>query len=257
MELGQRIRQLRLSKGMSQRQLCGDVITRNMLSQIENGSARPSMDTLSYLAARLEKPVSFFLEEDTVTSPNQAIMTRAREAYEKGEYAQAARELDDYIAPDATFDWEKELLHNLLCLAQAEIALAENRQPYAQYLLEQMTQRTPYGILTEEKRRLLSSSEPSPNIDAVLLQKAQEALERKDYCRAAACLEAVEDRTLGLWHYGMGQVLLEREQYAKAWEHLKCAEQQFAPQIYPLLEQCSIAMEDYKTAYHYACLQKK
>ena len=79
MELGQRIRQLRLSKGMSQRQLCGDVITRNMLSQIENGSARPSMDTLSYLAARLEKPVSFFLEEDTVTSPNQAVMTRARD----------------------------------------------------------------------------------------------------------------------------------------------------------------------------------
>ena len=257
MELGERIRQLRLSKGLSQRQLCADVITRNMLSQIENGSARPSMDTLSYLAARLEKPVSFFLEEDTVTSPNQAVMARVREAYANGQYSQAAKELESYVSPDATFDWEKELLHNLLCLGQAESALTENRQPYAQYLLEQMTQLTPYGILTEEKRRLMSSSEPSPNVDAVLLRKAQEALEREDYCRAAACLEAVEDQTLGLWHYGMGQVLLETEQYAAAWEHLKSAEQQFAPQIYPLLERCSSAMEDYKTAYHYACLQKR
>lgn len=34
MELGQRLKQARLEAGMSQRQLCGDVITRNMLSQI-------------------------------------------------------------------------------------------------------------------------------------------------------------------------------------------------------------------------------
>ena len=61
MELGQRIRAARLEAGLSQRQLCGEVITRNMLSQIENGSARPSMDTLQYLAAQLGKPVSFFL----------------------------------------------------------------------------------------------------------------------------------------------------------------------------------------------------
>ena len=46
MELGEKIRQARLDAGMSQRQLCGDEITRNMLSLIENGSAKPSMKTL-------------------------------------------------------------------------------------------------------------------------------------------------------------------------------------------------------------------
>ena len=46
MTLGEKIRQARLDAHLSQRELCGDVITRNMLSQIENGSARPSMDTL-------------------------------------------------------------------------------------------------------------------------------------------------------------------------------------------------------------------
>ena len=70
MELGQKLRLARQEAGLSQRQLCGEVITRNMLSQIENGSAKPSMETLRYLAGRLGKSVSFFLEEDAVLSSN-------------------------------------------------------------------------------------------------------------------------------------------------------------------------------------------
>ena len=53
MELGQKLRLARQEAGLSQRQLCGEVITRNMLSQIENGTAKPSMETLRYLAGRL------------------------------------------------------------------------------------------------------------------------------------------------------------------------------------------------------------
>ena len=60
MELGEKLRQARLRLGLSQRQVCGDQITRNMLSRIENGAARPSMKTLGCLAARLGKPVSYF-----------------------------------------------------------------------------------------------------------------------------------------------------------------------------------------------------
>ena len=68
MELGEKIRCARQEAGLSQRQLCGSEITRNMLSLIENGSAKPSMKTLQYLAARLGKNVSFFLEETAVLS---------------------------------------------------------------------------------------------------------------------------------------------------------------------------------------------
>ena len=78
MELGQKIRQARLEAGLSQRQLCGDEITRNMLSQIENGSASPSMSTLRFLAERLGKSVSYFLEEQAVTSANQQLMNDLR-----------------------------------------------------------------------------------------------------------------------------------------------------------------------------------
>ena len=54
MTLGERIKRSRLDRGMSQKALAGEQITRNMLSQIENGQATPSMKTLQYLAERLD-----------------------------------------------------------------------------------------------------------------------------------------------------------------------------------------------------------
>ena len=82
MTLGEKLRQTRLEAGLSQKALCGDRITRNMLSLIESGSARPSMDTLVYLAQQLGKSVGFFLDED-------APVDQARALYAQGDYAQA------------------------------------------------------------------------------------------------------------------------------------------------------------------------
>lgn len=62
--LGQKIRQLRKSRGMTQRELAGDRMTRNMLSMIENGEASPSVSSLSYISARLGVPAGFFIPRD-------------------------------------------------------------------------------------------------------------------------------------------------------------------------------------------------
>ena len=84
MSLGHRIRAARIEAGLSQRALCGDRITRNMLSQIENGIAKPSVKTLEYLAEQLGRPVSYFLEEQAVFFPNQQPMAEARTALALG-----------------------------------------------------------------------------------------------------------------------------------------------------------------------------
>ncbi|MDD6815275.1 MAG: helix-turn-helix transcriptional regulator [Firmicutes bacterium] len=55
-ELGHRIKEARIAKKMTQSQVVGDFITRNMLSQIENGTALPSVKTLKYLADVLNIP---------------------------------------------------------------------------------------------------------------------------------------------------------------------------------------------------------
>ena len=138
MELGEKIRQARLEAGLSQRQLCGDMVTRNMLSQIENGSARPSMDTLRYFAAQLGKTVSYFLEEDAVVSPNQQVMAQAREAYDSGNWEGILKTLENFREPDELFCRERDLLRGLATLELAKAALDQKKDLYARELLENL-----------------------------------------------------------------------------------------------------------------------
>ena len=63
MKIGEKIKKLRTSKLMTQSDLVGGEITRNMLSQIENGSANPSLDTVRYIASRLNVSVGYLLSE--------------------------------------------------------------------------------------------------------------------------------------------------------------------------------------------------
>ena len=67
MTLGQKIRAARLERGMTQKELAGDYITRNMLSKIETDSAAPSVRTLEYLAKMLHLPTGNFLSDAPIS----------------------------------------------------------------------------------------------------------------------------------------------------------------------------------------------
>ncbi|MBQ9118827.1 MAG: helix-turn-helix domain-containing protein [Lachnospiraceae bacterium] len=69
MILGQRIKEARLAKKMTQNEVVGTFITRNMLSQIESGTAMPSMKTLAYLAQVLELPLAELLAGTEEAAP--------------------------------------------------------------------------------------------------------------------------------------------------------------------------------------------
>lgn len=89
-EIGKKIRALRLSCSMTQTELCGDVITRNMLSLIENGNATPSLPTLTYLAERLEVPVGYFFassDEEISEFTKMSHIREIRRLYHSGDYA--------------------------------------------------------------------------------------------------------------------------------------------------------------------------
>jgi transcriptional regulator with XRE-family HTH domain len=64
MTIGEKIKKLRTDKLMSQTELAGSEITRNMLSQIEHGSATPSLNTINYIAARLNVSPGFLLADE-------------------------------------------------------------------------------------------------------------------------------------------------------------------------------------------------
>ncbi len=63
MNIGEKIKRLRTEKFMTQAELAGDKITRNMLSLIEKGTASPSVQTLVYLAGRLNVSPGYLLAD--------------------------------------------------------------------------------------------------------------------------------------------------------------------------------------------------
>ena len=264
MELGEKLRLARMEAGLSQRQLCGDVITRNMLSQIENGSAKPSMKTLAYLAGGLGKSVSYFLEETAVVSPNQDVMNSARRLYDAREYAEAALVLEAYTAPDPVYDREKQLIWCLIHLALAEQALDENRERYARELLEKANAKTVYCSAELNRRRLLllgrvpgnCVSAQLPSLDEELLLRAQDALQAGNFQRAAAFLEAVEDTEAPRWNLLRGRAYMAAGNWSDAVRCLHAVEAAYPAETNPLLEICFRELGDFQQAYAYACKQR-
>jgi len=262
MELGEKIRQARMEKGLSQRELCGEEITRNMLSQIEHGTARPSMDTLRALALRLGKPVSFFLEEDAAISPNRALMEQARTA----DPAQSLQILKGFQHPDPVLEWEWKCRSFLAGLETAKQALEKGKHLYARQLLEE-TAEFDHGIVELEHRRLLLLAKipgtdltdiilQLPSLDEELLLRAEAALAGKDPDRTVALLMAMEDQEDPKRNLLIGQAWMEKKEYAAAAECLEKAQNAYSRTCLPLLETCFRELGDYKKAYEYACKQR-
>jgi len=267
MTLGEKIKQARLEAQLSQRELCGDVITRNMLSQIENGSARPSMDTLRYLASRLQKSVSYFLEEDAVLSPNWHVMLEARRAADAGQWASVREALKGYREPDEIFCREHQLLEEMALLELAAEALEAGKTEYARTLLEEaLPKDTGYQNRLLDRRRLLllGKAVPEklrqvcirlPGMDEELMLRARCAMETGDPAGSARLLDAMECRN-AQWQYLRGCAHLEAGQFTKAAACFLKAERELPGDCVPKLERCYRELGNYEKAYHYACKQR-
>lgn len=88
MGIGEKIKSIRTSKLLTQKQLAGEQITRNMLSRIENGAALPSLQTIYYLASRLNISPGFLLAEGEDEQMFRKIykIGNIRHAYKNGDY---------------------------------------------------------------------------------------------------------------------------------------------------------------------------
>ena len=124
MNVGEKIRQLRLSKMMTQADLAGEHITRNMLCCIERGTALPSLPTACYLADRLGVPVGYLLceEGDEGAYRKMMAMPNVRRALAEGDDAGCLAVLSG-IGP--FFDDELSLLRAECEYRLARVSFAE------------------------------------------------------------------------------------------------------------------------------------
>lgn len=265
MSLGKRIKEARVAARLTQGQLCGEVITRNMLSLIENDKARPSTETLQHFAAALSKPMSYFLEEDSVYSPNQAAMITAEAAYADRDYEAVLAAVDYYEGPDPVFDNLRYLLEVLACEKLAEEAIADGKTIYALNLLEQAekaAQKTPYAPDPDRRTILRYRADPKSAETAlisttdVLLIRAENAILRRNYPLAAKILDAAEDRP-HRWYLLRGTAAFHMKEGKLAVTCLENAEEHFPREVPLLLEQAYLLQKDYTKAYEISTKYKR
>jgi tetratricopeptide (TPR) repeat protein len=98
--LGERLRQLRISAGLTQTDIAGDRFSKEYISQIERGKTRPTRETVNWLAARLGVDPTF-LASGVSTDERaraEAILARAEALAEKRDFGAAIDEYTNALA---------------------------------------------------------------------------------------------------------------------------------------------------------------
>lgn len=127
--LGDRVRQLRVNRGLTQTDLAGERFSKEYLSQIERGKTRPTGETVEWLAARLGVDRSF-LETGVSSSDRdraESIVARAEAAIETHEYAEAVEMLTAVVGSLKTASAPRLELRAMLAEAWARMYSSEIR----------------------------------------------------------------------------------------------------------------------------------
>lgn len=125
-ELGRIIKEARLEKKMTQSEVVDDFITRNMLSQIESGTAFPSVKTLDYLAKKLDIPLTNLMNGDLDIEAVQNDLEKLLEgkmAFKAGNFKAAERSLAEIAVETSRFYDEAAAI-----LARTKLALAKEEK---------------------------------------------------------------------------------------------------------------------------------
>ena len=154
MNIGKKVKAIRTEKLMTQNELSGELITRNMLSQIENGIAQPSLATVCYLAERLGVPAGYLLsegEEEFVYNKTK-VMRNIKKAYLDRDF-QLCRDM--CISSFDEFDDELELILTDCSVNEAEELIRDGKLYAAREMLDETlrhSSKTIYSTTTQKKR---------------------------------------------------------------------------------------------------------
>ena len=93
MNLGEKLKQLRRLRGVTQKELAGDFLTRNMLSQIERGVAMPSYATIALLSKKLRVDPTYFFESSFSLEHYEILsaLPQIKRCFSEGQYSLCLR----------------------------------------------------------------------------------------------------------------------------------------------------------------------
>jgi len=253
LSLGKKIKMLRIERKITQQELVGDFITRNMLSQIENDAASPSIKTLQFLADGLGVPLSYLMQTEHDSDygaefeTSDSINSRAKKIFFSGDYINFIDTAEKN--PEIIAEYKEERL--FLGLAYLE---------YAETQFE-----------AGNTNKCLECCEKALKLDFEGCTFAEEEIRKHATLYKILCgpensdsydfLRSVLDEN-GLCRYNLisAKQALSSGNALKAIEYLKEAEQiikdvaahPYLNEIYKTFEISYVTLEDYKNAHFYS-----
>ncbi len=174
MNIGKKIKKIRVEKLMTQSELSNGIVTRNMLSQIENGTAQPSLSTIIAISKRLGVPAGYLLSEgdEEFVYIKSRVMRDIRKSYRDKNFELCR---DICVSSFDQFDDEIELILTDCCIGSAEENIKGGKLYAACQLLDDAlrhSSNTIYSTVTQKNRiyimfHLLKSISPALDSDEI------------------------------------------------------------------------------------------
>ena len=284
MTLGQKLKKARLARGMTQAQVVGERITRNMLSQIENDQASPSVGTLEYLASVLDVRLAWLLADEKEEEESDRT-GRMRALLRSGDYGGCLA-----LAPQTEPDDEQALALAMAAAQCARRAMEAERFDTAQHLAQQALAWNAASVYESGQLRLelldvLARCEQAQQLPeegafasyrqawAQVQPETQYHLTMARHLLEQAQVQAAERELRSIteppeqhraeYLILRGRLAAKRAQYETAAEDLRQAEalgplpKLYERELCQAMELASRELQDYKTAYEYAARQLK
>lgn len=268
MNLGEKIKNARKARKMTQSALAGDVLTRNMISRIESGNAKPSLDTLLYISERLGVPASYILSEDTdlFFYEKRKIISQIYEAFSQREYSFCTKKIKSLSRVD-------DELAYIMTVASFEIGCSAVKRGSLHTALRYLYDVEKYSALT--RISTLHITAPAELYRAVALNIQSPLLEfeeskYKDGAKSFLDFEFYKyvvmdydyDYTEAIYkNHVEAKKLIEQRKYPQALKLLKESADSLLSEnynalilfrLYSDIETCCKEMRDFEGAYKYA-----
>lgn len=244
---------LRIERKITQQELVGDFITRNMLSQIENDTASPSIKTLQFLADGLGVPLSYLMQTEqdsqygTEFETSESIHSRAKKMFLSGDYVNFIDTAEKN--PEILAEYKEEnLFLGLAYLECAEKHFKDGNLNECAVCCEKAL-KLDFNDCKFAKKQIKKHAE--------LYKNLCDAESTDSY----AFLQSVlDDNSLCRYNIASAKQALGVNDAEKALEYLKEAERivqeneahPYLSEIYKAFEICYVMLDDYKNAHFYS-----
>ncbi len=274
--LGEKLREARKERKLTQAALAEGIVTRNMLSRIENGAASPSLSVICALADRLSVPVGYLIDDrdDGTGFRNRRLLDMILEEFSAERYDTCltyCEALEDYeeivngIRAACRFRLAKEKMYDGRLNEAQKLFAGLAKEPEDDHV--PMNECLLYrgllsGFLSEPEQgkeegylRSLLTVARAPH-DLVTLAGVLTALQKNGVAsaRTVLSLSVFKERCYALLLEA--KLLLEEKEYDIAMKKLiETAGYRLLPPIecycLTLFERCAAGLKDYERAYAY------